>query len=492
MADAYSANVVACVRFGSPGAVTTIGDKTGAFDWTGSGNAAQVAEGDALTGFYLSLDGTGDYLSTPGRPSFRLGSGAFVIDFGIKTTAAGDVILDYTGSTTGYRVDMAYPAGSIRFLAGRSTIVKVGTASIADGARKHVAIVRSSDKTLRIFINGVLDASTTDNTNYSADVGVMAIGAQVSDRDGTNDLTGKIDFLRITVGTDRGWTSAFTPPTLADIGFQYSAESTAALSASDSAQPYARWNVNTLDQVNTSGAINAAYHYTMTESVAFSSAASPTRLAQATTSQGIMVADSFASKGYLSGSITNDIAVSDTAKGNLKANAAIAETVALNVAELLSGSLDDLITTWVANLATSAHSRYSQYGFNSFAFFDGHYYGCKSDGIYELSGALDGTAPIPWTVTFAETDFGSTMLKRVANVIVGAKSSGPLALKVVHDPAHIYAYPVTPSGLDARASRVKIGKGLKSRYWQFELASDVERVELEAIDYQPEVMSRHI
>lgn len=60
----------------------------------------------------------------------------------------------------------------------------------------------------------------------------MAIGAQVSDRDGTNDLAGKIDFLRITVGTDRGWTSAFTPPTLADIGFQYSAESTAALSAS--------------------------------------------------------------------------------------------------------------------------------------------------------------------------------------------------------------------------------------------------------------------
>ena len=77
MADAYSANVVACVRFGSPGAVTTIGDKTDAFDWTGAGNAAQVAEGDALTGVYLSLDGTGDYLSTPGRPSFRLGSGAF-------------------------------------------------------------------------------------------------------------------------------------------------------------------------------------------------------------------------------------------------------------------------------------------------------------------------------------------------------------------------------------------------------------------------------
>ena len=50
MADAYSSNVVACVRFGSSGAVSTHGDKTGLFDWTGAGNAAQVAEGDAYAG----------------------------------------------------------------------------------------------------------------------------------------------------------------------------------------------------------------------------------------------------------------------------------------------------------------------------------------------------------------------------------------------------------------------------------------------------------
>ena len=491
MADAYSSNVVAFVRFGSSGPITTIGDKAEAFDWTGAGNAAQVTEGDALTGSYLSLDGTGDYLSTPGRPSFRLGSGAFVVDFGIKTSSAGDIILDYRSGASGFRVDMAYPAGSIRFLNGNS-IVKVGTASIADGTRKHVAIVRSEDKTLRIFIEGVLDASTTDNTNYNTDVGVMAIGAQVSDRDGTNDLTGKIDFLRITVGTDRGWTNAFTPPTLDDIGFQYSAESTAALSASDSAQPYARWNVNTLDQVNTSGAINAAYHYTMTESVAVSSAASSTRLAQATASQGITVGDSFASKGYLSGNITNDIAVSDTAKGSMKANAAISETVALKVAELLSGSLDDLITTWVANLATSAHSRYSQYGFNSFAKFGGKHYGCKSDGIYELGGETDGANPIPWTVTLGETDFGASNLKRFESVYLGVKSTGQLVLKVIGDNGTAYHYNVIPSGNDSRTARAVLGRGLAGRYWKLELASDTERVELDSVDFSFAAMSRRV
>lgn len=492
MADAYSANVVACVRFGSSGAVSTHGDKIGLFDWTGAGNAAQVADGDALTGSYLSLDGAGDYLSTPGRPSFRLGSGAFVIDFGIKTSTPGRMVLDYTTLTTGFQVFIAGPSGYIVFYAGRQTAVKTSTVAVTDGTRKHVAIVRSADKTLRIFVDGVLAGSTTDSTNYNADVGTMAIGAQVSDRDSAYDLNGKIDFLRITVGTDRGWTSDFTPPTLADIGFQYSAESTAALSASDSAQPYARWNVNTLDQVNTSGAINAAYHYTLTESVAVSSAASSTRLAQATASQGITVGDSFASKGYLSGSITNDIAVSDTAKGNLKASAAIDETVALNVAELLSGSLDDLITTWVANLATSAHSRYSQYGFNSFAKFGGKHYGCKSDGIYELGGDTDGANPIPWTVTLGETDFGASNLKRFESVYLGVKSTGQLVLKVIGDNGTAYHYNVIPSGNDARAARAVLGRGLAGRYWKLELASDTERAELDSIDFSFAAMSRRV
>ena len=491
MADAYSSNVVACVRFGSSGAVSTHGDKTGLFYWTGAGNAAQVVEGDALTGSYLSLDGAGDYLYTPGRPSFRLGSGAFVIDFGLKTSTPGGAILDYKMGTDGYQISLDYPSGRITFWNG-SSYVKTSTISVTDGIRRHIAFARSADGTLRIFINGVLDGSTTNAFNYNADVSIMAIGAKVADPSSAYDLNGKIDFIRITVGTDRGWTSDFTPPTLADIGFQYSAESTAALSASDSAQPYARCNVNTLDQVNTSGAINAAYHYAMTESVAVSSAASSTRLAQATTSQGITVGDSFASKGYLSGSITNDIAVSDTAKGNLKANAAISETVALNVAELLSGSLDDLITTWVANLATSAHSRYSQYGFNSFAKFGGRLYGCKSDGVFELGGDTDGATPIPWTATLGETDFGMDALKRLPYVYVGAKASGNLVLKVIQGPGEVHFFNVEMSSREARAGRASLARGLSGRYWQVEIASDTERVELDALEFFPVKVSRRI
>ena len=139
MADAYSANVVACVRFGSSGAVSTHGDKTGLFDWTGVGNAAQVPEGDSITGSYLNLDGNGDYLSTPGRPSFQIGAGVpFVIDFGIKISAfdAGDSILYYRTGSTGFCVDITGPVRLVRGYG--NSLALSGSTSIADGVRKHV------------------------------------------------------------------------------------------------------------------------------------------------------------------------------------------------------------------------------------------------------------------------------------------------------------------------------------------------------------------
>lgn len=146
----------------------------------------------------------------------------------------------------------------------------------------------------------------------------------------------------------------------------------------------------------------------------------------------------------------------------------------------------------VANIATQAHSRYAGFGFNSFCRYDGKYYGCKSDGIYELTGDTDGADPIPCTVTFAETDFGVSNLKRFESVYIGVKASGQLVLKVVQDSANVYHYNVIPSGNDSRAARAVLGRGLTGRYWQLELASDTERFELDSIDYSFATLSRRI
>lgn len=156
------------------------------------------------------------------------------------------------------------------------------------------------------------------------------------------------------------------------------------------------------------------------------------------------------------------------------------------------GSLDDLVSVWVANAATAAHSRYAQYGFNSFARFSGKHYGCKSDGIYELNGELDGTDPIKWTATLPETDLGTDEIKRLPYVYIGAKASGNLVLKVIKGPGQIYHFDVVMSGREDRAGRARLAKGLEGRYWRLEIASDTERVELDSIEFHPVKVFRRV
>jgi len=488
MADSNYSFVRMLAKFSAAGAVPAT-DRTGRA-LTAAGGAAVVADGGALTGAYLTLDGTGDYVTTPGTPDVRLGAGDFCIDFGVKTSSANKCLIDhYDGTNTGWQV---FLDSSGHVVWWNDTALKTGAVAVNDGNRHHVAIFRVGG-TIYLAVDGTIDGAGVANTrDHNSTKTLVGIGAQVINRNSSYDLAGAFDFVRITIGVSR-WTSAgFTPPTLSDLGGIYTASVTETLGLSVSASARAIWLGSVAETLGLKSSANAAYQIGITETIALSASAAGRRLLLGEVSETLGLSDSASAKALRRASVRETLGLHDTpsAKGLYRAH--VDERIMLYEVEVRAGSYDADLAVWAANLSTAGHSRYAGFGFNSFAFFDGHYYGCKSDGIYELSGALDGTAPIPWTVTFAETDFGSTMLKRVANVIVGAKSSGPLALKVVHDPAHIYAYPVTPSGLDARASRVKIGKGLKSRYWQFELASDVERVELEAIDYQPEVMSRHI
>jgi len=77
--------------------------------------------------------------------------------------------------------------------------------------RYHIAIVRDSSSNLYMFINGTEIGSTTASYTHNINVGayLLRIGER---KDGTHDLNGKIDELRISKGIAR-WTSNFTPPT---------------------------------------------------------------------------------------------------------------------------------------------------------------------------------------------------------------------------------------------------------------------------------------
>jgi hypothetical protein len=157
---------------------------------------------------------------------------------------------------------------------------------------------------------------------------------------------------------------------------------------------------------------------------------------------------------------------------------AVALSVKMNIVLYENLSLTDSILTntpllsYVVNANTFALVKYRNFNFNSYANLEGVYYGLNDDGIYELDGDDDAGTAIDATVTLGKKDFGSKQLKSIPMVYIGARDNGDMILKVVTDSgsARYYKMGAQTSG-DLKTTMIKVGKGLRSRYWQFELTN---------------------
>lgn len=128
-----------------------------------------------------------------------------------------------------------------------------------------------------------------------------------------------------------------------------------------------------------------------------------------------------------------------------------------------------------ATVAMRSDSRavttYTNYGFNSFARFNQEYLGAGDGGIYALTGDTDAGTQIDATVRLGITDFGSAFVKSVERLYVGYWATADMLMRASTDDVVTVEYPMpamNSSGV-IHGSRVKLGKGLSARYWQFEV-----------------------
>jgi hypothetical protein len=138
--------------------------------------------------------------------------------------------------------------------------------------------------------------------------------------------------------------------------------------------------------------------------------------------------------------------------------------------------VDDVFSGFVMNTENRAVSEYSNYPFNSFGEMGGSYYGASPEGIYILEGDDDDGDPIEARVRTAVINLLRGKMARVPSAYVGYTSDGTVVLKVVvtseQGAKEEYWYEMKPQNADApREGRVKVGKGLKSVYWEFELVN---------------------
>lgn len=159
---------------------------------------------------------------------------------------------------------------------------------------------------------------------------------------------------------------------------------------------------------------------------------------------------------------------------------------------------DEAYTGWVMNTdGERPLSEYQGFNFNSFAEIGGKYYGAADDGLYLLEGDDDAGTPIDASIKTMMIDFGSSQQKRVRSAYLGYTATGKLLLKVrAVDEGTLKEHWYEAQELTAQAPReqmVRIGRGLRSRYWQFELVNlDGADFELDVLELHPVVLNRRV
>jgi hypothetical protein len=157
----------------------------------------------------------------------------------------------------------------------------------------------------------------------------------------------------------------------------------------------------------------------------------------------------------------------------------------------------EMYVGWVLNAETNAPSQYTNYSFDSMCELGGRYYGVNSSGLFLLDGDDDDGAPIEASILTGQLDFGIPELKRVEEAYIGYSASGNLVLKLIVSQSGTrteYWYEannLTPG--EPTETKVTPGKGMRSRYFQFELTNkNGADFEIDRIDLVPIALSRRI
>ena len=194
---------------------------------------------------------------------------------------------------------------------------------------------------------------------------------------------------------------------------------------------------------------------------------------------------------YLGAALASDTAhVSDTFNHQIILSATLADNVEVSAAQLLTmiynGTLADNVviralyvspagetTTWVMNTRTNALTEYRNWSFNSFAQFgQNKYIAADQTGLYELDGERDFGANIQSVIRSGYMQWNASRLSGLKAAYLGMRTDtgGDFVFKLIGGDGQEYAYAVKANP-NLMTTKIDIGKGLRTRYFAFELDS---------------------
>lgn len=186
--------------------------------------------------------------------------------------------------------------------------------------------------------------------------------------------------------------------------------------------------------------------------------------------------------------VIESLRVSTSLTGGALQTASVEEALRL----LSSVGRENVFAVFALNLTTNASSTYENYAFNSMAEWGDKYIAASDDGLYVLTGDSDDGAPIDASLTLGVEDYGSPRLKTVPYVYVGAVSDAEAYITAKVDGGEEYSYPL-PASEVLGTKRAVLGRGLRSRYWQFTISNtDGAAIEIDSMNIEMAELNRRI
>ena len=175
------------------------------------GNSQISTAQSKFYGSSILFDGTGDWLTVSPTTDLVFDAGAFTVEFWFYANSlSATLYASFIGFNAGISTSTggAYVRSNGVFMYGSAGTL-TGGGTVSTSTWHHYAATRSGN-TLRVFLNGVQQATATVTGNYISGGSEFRVG---DDNDPSNPaFNGYMNDLRITKGVAR-YTANFTPPT---------------------------------------------------------------------------------------------------------------------------------------------------------------------------------------------------------------------------------------------------------------------------------------
>lgn len=188
-----------------------------------------------------------------------------------------------------------------------------------------------------------------------------------------------------------------------------------------------------------------------------------------------------------SGSISIDFGVSGSGYSDIDYVGSI-DIPSLGVSGLIVETLPDEDFKVIAvnpEVGGDSVTEFQSYDFNSFALFNGVYYGVGADGMFEIEGSDDDGVAIAARAVLGITDFESETQMRVPYAYLTYRTTGDLILVTRTNES---VERKNAADWDQRTGiiekRVKLNPGVKERQWQFGI-ENVDGADFELVAVRP-------